>query len=346
MILKIKKKFAYIVFFLLVFLSVFLSYTYLGITLPYGVSSPFDEIMTSCLKSGKGMEDKDVSCIAFLDDIKYLDNSEKFSISVLTSDFILNTYEIEQDNNLVKLDERLFTNSGKSYPIYLDFDFGKKNFFKKNLNSIDMSLIEGQEYEDVVQILRENGIDIIGVYNKETETILNRGYNIGQDIYISEGKYLKSVNIFSGNIYDISYANDEFTLDLKVVLYGEEYDTQFKLNKIILASFTGNEEIVVIDDTDLHDYKKDILGSVSFVSIFDGISSKLSVDEINNYCKEIDDSESSVVFCDYLDNIEVSAISEDDIIDYFDIEISKESNNAIDLSKLLPINFIEMDDEI
>lgn len=312
----------------------------------YGLSSPYDAIITSCLKSDRIMEGKDISCIAFLDDIEYLDNTEKFSISVLTSDFKLKTYEIHQDNNLLKWDERLYRNSGKSYPIYLDFVFSKNNFLKRDLNSIEISLIEGEKYEDVREILKENAIEIPGVYNKKAELVTEKGYLIGRDIWISEGKYLKSVSIFSANVYAISYDNGEFIIDLKVVLYGNEYDTQFKVNKIAHSSFSGGEEFVVTNESDLRDYKEDILGNVSIVSIFDGISSKPSADEITNYCSEINEYETGLILCDYLNNIKVGVLAEDGIENYIDLQISESTDNSIDLSKLLPINFIERDDEI
>jgi hypothetical protein len=207
------------------------------------------------------------------------------------------------------------------------------------IKTVEISLIEGDEVEDLVYRIIPMGVDISNLYIKEIEIVRHNGYGITSQVEISQEKVLDMVNIRTLKIRDIHFRGNRFEIESEVFLLGRVYKAQFDTKRILIPVDLSKSEFILLESQkDLEDYPIDI--SEEYLGLLVYVDESISDEELGIFYKKMGDNPMWELLYEELLKFEMEEFNGESIEEYIKMVVNSASDEGvIDLSQFVLLYF-------
>lgn len=290
----------------------------------------YNEIVENCVMDDKNSKTLLFNCTALLNDFEFIENKgECFSLSLVSSQDRLVDLSICEKEGIVEWDKQTMINEDRLIPIYITLEYDKTILDSYDLNSLLFTIIEDSEITDLQNRLAQNGVQLPRVRTEIEQALIDRGYYPNPPLEVIAGEKFERVTFYLGNVQSVSKKGDGLLVDLRINIGGRDYKTTFEAKSF---SYMRNwDYFEKVTPSNIDDYT--IEGEHQIVLLYLDSGSKISIDDLRQFCLKEDKSFNALPVCNNIEGLSLDSLKIDDIDNYIE-NIDKESKEG----------FLEFDD--
>lgn len=251
-------------------------------------------------------------------------NTECFFMALVDKDYKLQPITICEEIGVVEFDrEEMITE--QMVPVEINFSYTRILFGEYKLQDFKLTLLTDEEIFELLDKVYPNGAPQMNIRRNALEEVKKAGYYPSDDLILSEGKTVKRVFFYLGEILDAKIVGSEMVFNLKLNINKEEFLTTLSAKKLSYEKEMdrSTRELTL---SNFGDYDMEGITQVMFFYLDE--NSNVTNADILEYCSKEETDFDSIALCTIAETRNISEFKVKDIDKYIE-EVRKSSEDGV-----------------
>lgn len=259
------------------------------------------------------------------------ENTECFFMALVDKDYKLQPITICEEKGIVEFDrEEMITE--QMVPVEVNFYYTRILFGEYNLQKFELSLLMDEEIFELLGKVYPNGAPQMNIRRNALEEVKKAGYYPANDLIIADGKTVKRVFFYLGEIMDAKIEESEMVFDLKLNINREEFLTTLSAQKLSYEK-EMDRSTRELSLSNFKDYDMDGITQVMFFYLDE--KSNVTNADILEYCSKEETDFDSIALCTIAETRNISEFKVKDIDKYIEDVRKSSEDGVVNFDKLI-----------